>query len=162
MVSIAMRHFKITARGIIAPIILSCLFIVAGCVTEKKAPPPAQGVLAPGPNDARISYVTARLLEEYHYSQHPLDGEISKKFFDGYLEALDPQHLYFLQSDIADFARYRTNLDTLTIDYHGVSDLTPALEIFQRFLERLKQRVTYADSMLKHGEFQFYTRNRCY
>lgn len=84
---------------------------------------------------------------------------MSKKFFDGYLEALDPQHIHFLQSDIADFARYRTNLDTLTIDYHGASDLTPAREIFQRFLERLKQRVAYMDPILKHDEFQFYTRD---
>jgi carboxyl-terminal processing protease len=155
-----MRHLKITVSGIIALMILFCLFIVAGCITTKKVPPPAQGVPAPGTNDARISYVTARLLEEYHYSQHPLDEEISKKYFDGYLEALDPQHLYFLQSDIADFARYRTNLSTLTIDYHRASDLTPAREIFQRFLERLKQRVAYVDPLLKQNEFQFYTRDR--
>ena len=152
-----MRHLKIKALGVIAPIILLCLFIVAGCTTAKKAPPPAQGVFTFGPNDARIAYVTARLLEEYHYSQHPLDEEISKKFFDGYLEALDSQHLYFLQSDIADFARYRTNLNMLTIDYHGASDLTPAREIFQRFLERLKQRVDYVDPLLKRDKFQFYT-----
>jgi len=157
--SIAMRQSKITTPWVIAPVTLLCLFIVAGCTTVKKAPPSAQGVPTPGPNDARISYVTARLLEEYHYSQHPLDEEMSKKFFDGYLEALDPQHLYFLQSDIADFARYRTNLDTLTIDYHGASDLTPAREIFQRFLERLKQRVAYVDPLLKQDEFQFYTRD---
>jgi carboxyl-terminal processing protease len=155
-----MRHLKITVLGVIAPITLLCLFIVAGCIAVKKAPAPAQGVPTPGPNDARISYVTARLLEEYHYSQHPLDEEISKKFFDGYLEALDPQHLYFLQSDIADFARYRTNLDTLTIDNHGAADLTPAREIFQRFLERLKQRVAYVDLVLKENEFQFYSHDR--
>ncbi len=157
--SIAMRQSKITAPWVIAPITLLCLFIVAGCITVKKTSPSAQGVPPFGSNDARISYVTARLLEEYHYSQHPLDEEMSKKFFDGYLEALDPQHLYFLQSDIADFARYRTNLDTLTINYHSASDLTPAREIFQRFLERLKQRVAYVDPLLKQGEFQFYTRD---
>ncbi len=154
-----MRQSKITVPGVIAPIILLCLFIVAGCTAVKKTTPSAQEVPSFGPNDARISYVTARLLETYHYSQHPLDEEMSKKFFDGYLEALDPQHIHFLQSDIADFARYRTNLDTLTIDYHGASDLTPAREIFQRFLERLKQRVAYMDPILKHDEFQFYTRD---
>jgi carboxyl-terminal processing protease len=157
--SIAMRQSKITALRVIAPVTLLCLFIVASCTTIKKVPPSAQGVPPFGPNDARISYVTARLLEEYHYSQHPLDEEMSKKFFDGYLEALDPQHLYFLQSDIADFARYRTNLDTLTINYHGASDLTPAREIFQRFLERLQQRVAYVDPLLKQDEFQFHTRD---
>ena len=31
---------------------------------KTNAPP----TLAPGPNDDRIAYITARLLEEYHYS----------------------------------------------------------------------------------------------
>jgi carboxyl-terminal processing protease len=111
--------------------------------------------LKPGPNDGRIAYVTARLLEEYHYSQQPLDEETSKKFFDGYLEELDPQRLHFLQSDIAQFAHYRTNLDTLTVSSLETADLTPAYEIYQRFLERLQQRVVYVGDLLKQDKFQF-------
>ncbi|HXR46558.1 MAG TPA: carboxy terminal-processing peptidase [Candidatus Limnocylindrales bacterium] len=114
--------------------------------------------LAPGPNDGRIAYVTARLLEEYHYSQQPLDKEMSKKFFDGYLDSLDPQHLYFLKSDVAEFSPYRTNLDTLTINNRGNADLTPAYQIFERFLQRLKQRVAYDDKLLKRDHFSLDTR----
>jgi carboxyl-terminal processing protease len=106
--------------------------------------------LAPGPNDGRIAYITARLLEEYHYSQQPLDRAMSEKFFDEYLDSLDPQRLYFLKSDIAEFAPYRTNLDTLTINNRGVADLTPAYQIFARYLERLQQRVAYEDKLLRH------------
>jgi carboxyl-terminal processing protease len=113
--------------------------------------------LTPGPNDGRIAYVTARLLEEYHYSQHPLDTELSEKFFDGYLDSLDPQHLYFLKSDIAEFAHYRTNLDTLTINNPGIADLTPAYQIFERFLERLNQRTAYEDKLLKHDRLSLNT-----
>jgi carboxyl-terminal processing protease len=113
--------------------------------------------LTPGPNDGRIAYVTARLLEEYHYSQQPLDTELSEKFFDGYLDSLDPQHLYFLKSDIAEFAHYRTNLDTLTINNPGIADLTPAYQIFERFRERLNQRTAYEDKLLKHDRFSLNT-----
>jgi carboxyl-terminal processing protease len=113
--------------------------------------------LAPGPNDGRIAYVTARLLEEYHYSQHPLDKELSEKFFDGYLDALDPQHLYFLKSDIAEFASYRTNLDLLTINNRGIADLTPAYQIYERYMERLNQRVAYDDKLLKRDRFALNT-----
>ncbi len=116
--------------------------------------------LAPGPNDSRIAYVTARLLEEYHYSQHPLDQAVSEKFFDGYLDSLDPQHLYFLKTDIAEFAPYRTNLNTLTINNRGVADLTPAYRIFERFLDRLKQRVAYGDKELKRDRFSLNTHER--
>ncbi|HUA67999.1 MAG TPA: carboxy terminal-processing peptidase [Candidatus Saccharimonadales bacterium] len=116
--------------------------------------------LTPGPNDGRIAYVTARLMEEYQYSQQPLNEEMSKKFFDGYLDSLDPQHLYFLQSDIAEFAVYRTNLDTLTVNDRGVADLTPAYQIFERFLERLSERVVYEDKLLKRDHFSFDTHQR--
>ena len=109
--------------------------------------------LVPGPNDGRIAYVAARLLEEYHYSQHPLDAEMSRKFFDGYLDTLDPQHIYFLKPDIAEFDHYGTNLDILTINNRGTADLTPASLIFQRFLERMKQRTAYEDKLLKRGQF---------
>ena len=83
--------------------------------------------LAPGPNDARIAYWTARLLEDFHYSQQPLDAAMSEKFFDGYLDSLDPRRENFLQSDIDEFAHYRTNLDLFTLGGHGRADLTPAL-----------------------------------
>jgi carboxyl-terminal processing protease len=113
--------------------------------------------LTPGPNDGRIAYLTARLLEEYQYSQQPLDKAMSAKVFDGYLDSLDPQHLYFLKSDLEEFAHFRTNLDTLTINDPGAADLTPAYEIYQRLLERLNERVAYVDRLLRHDKFKFNT-----
>lgn len=111
--------------------------------------------LAPGPHDGRIAFVVARLLERAHYVQHPFDDEFSSKFLDRYLEMLDPQHLHFTQQDLAEFERYRTQLDDLTITRKGVGDTTPAYEIFNRFLERLAQRVAYADELLKSDPFDF-------
>ena len=79
---------------------------------------------------------------------------ISKKFYDAYLASYDPQHLYFLQSDIAEFSHYRTNLDTLTLAGHEDADVSPAFIIYERFLERLHERVAYADGLLGHGNFK--------
>ena len=108
------------------------LAIWAGCETSSKTPPtlppmPEMG-LKPSPNAPRIAHVTARMLEEFHYSQRPMDEELSKQFFDGYINSLDPRHENFLQSDLAEFDLYRTNLDKLTIN-HGAADLTPAFAI---------------------------------
>ena len=33
------------------------------------------------PNDGSIAYITARLLEEFHYTQHPFDTEMSHRFY---------------------------------------------------------------------------------
>jgi carboxyl-terminal processing protease len=143
---IAMSYSKITTFTLIT------LLGLAGVLRAKAAPAP---VLAPGPNDGSIAYITARLLEECHYTQHPFDAAMSQRFYDSYLQALDPEHLYFLQSDIDEFARYRTNLDTLTLGPHGQADVTPAYKIFNRFKDRLNERVAYADQLLKHGNFKF-------
>ena len=111
--------------------------------------------LAPGPNDGRIAYLTALLMQTLHYSQAPLDADLSAKFFDGYLESLDPRRENFLQSDIDGFAHYRTNLDRLTIVDRQRADLTPAFEIFQRFTERLQQHNDYVAELLKQDKFKF-------
>ena len=111
---------------------------------------------APGPDDARIAYVATRMLEQQHFLQHPLDDEFSSKFLDRYLETLDPQHLHFTQEDLAEFERYRTRLDDLT----HVGDTTPAYKIFNRFYERLNQRVAYVGTLLQEEKFSFNTDER--
>ncbi len=157
-----MRHLKLKNIGFIALAAVFCFLIAAGCVTTRKSPPPppaaqAPARLKPGPNDGRIAYWTARFLEDYHYSQQLLDTRMSGKFFDGYLEALDPRRENFLQSDLAEFAHYRTNLDALTLGRHDTADLTPAFAIYQRFVERFEQHAAYMDDLLKQDKFKFNT-----
>jgi carboxyl-terminal processing protease len=113
--------------------------------------------IRPGKYDATVAWYVARMLEDYHYSKHTLDREWSSKFLDRYLETLDPQHLHFLQSDLAQFEPYRSELGDLTINQRRASDLSPAFEIFNRFMERLQQRVAYADELLKTEKFSFDT-----
>ncbi len=155
-----MSCFKTKLFAAIAFAVALGLFIAAGCAATKTAPPAAVATgslptIAPGPNDPQIAYWTARLLEEGHYSQQMLDKTMSGKFFDGYLETLDPRRENFLQSDIDGFAHYRTNLDALTVGGRSRADLTPAYDIFERFLERLKQHTDYVNQLLKQDRFTF-------
>jgi len=151
-----MRHIKITLFAFLAFIAPPFFPAVASAADATNT----SARLVPGPNDARIAYMTARLLEEFHYSQQPLDVEMSKKFFDGYVEALDPRRENFLQSDLAEFAHFRTNLDVYTIGGRNKADLTPAFEIFQRMLQRLQQHTDYVDKVLKEDKFKFTTDER--
>ena len=113
--------------------------------------------ISPGPLDGQIALVTARMLEKYHYLRQPFDAAVSSKFLDRYMEMFDPQHLHFLQSDLAEFDRYRTNLDRLTLPEHGAPDARPACDIFNRFVQRLQQRVDYIDDLLHNEKFAFDT-----
>jgi C-terminal peptidase prc len=114
-------------------------------------------LITPGPMDGEIASVTARMLEHNHYLKMPFNDAVSSKFLDRYMETLDPMHLHFTQGDVAEFERYRTNLAHLTINAkrRGEGDATPGCEIFNRFLERVSQRVAYADELLKQEKFTF-------
>ena len=141
--------------------VIAALAIWAGCQTAKTTTPPAPLAtsLKPGPNDPRIAFWTARLLEEYHYRQRPLDRELSEKFFDEYVDTLDPRHENFLQSDLAEFATFRTNLDALTLTGggRGAADLSPAFLIYDRYAQRFQQHNAYMNDLLRQDRFKFNT-----
>ena len=110
----------------------------------------------PGPDDGKIAFTMAWMLEHSQFLHQAFNDEVSTKFFGRYLETYDSQHLHFLQSDLAQFDHYRTNLNRLT---RG-ADTTPACAIFNRFMERLEQHVAFVDDLLDHAEFTFDTDER--
>ncbi len=140
---------------------LCAFFAVPGCVTAKKTPvslaPVSELRLVPGPDDARIAYWTARLMENYHYTHKPLDTKMSEKFFDGYLDILDQHRENFLQSDIDELAHDRTNLNVFTLGRRERADLTPAFDIIKRFLQRYQEHIAYVNQLLKDDRFKFNT-----
>ncbi len=112
---------------------------------------PADESTNPG-EDAAIAQVTARLLENAHYSGHQFDDAMASRFLDRYLEMLDGTRLHFLESDVAEFAPLRTQLDNLTL---RSGDTRPAGQIFDRFKERIEQRIAYAQDLLQTEKFEF-------
>lgn len=116
------------------------------------APVTHAGKLAPGPDDAAIAQVAARVLAQNHYSQKPINEEVSGRFFDNYLDALDPLHLYFLQSDIQEFEPLRTRVGSMITEQ---GDTAPAEALFTRLLERMEQQQAYVEEQLKAEKFSF-------
>src|ERR1043166_2611506 len=112
--------------------------------------------LVEGSNDANIAKVTVGILENGHYLKQPFNDEISAKFLDQFLNSLDNLHIYFLQSDLKEFEKYRTTLDDLTKE----GDTTPARVIFPRFRERLDQQYEYVLQLLKSEKFDFTSNDR--
>src|SRR5215471_10857416 len=108
--------------------------------------------LAADTDEARIAAITSRLLEKSSYSRHQETQTVSSKFLDRYLDMLDSNHLNFLQSDIEEFAAYRTNLEAMVVKN---GDTSPAHQIFNRFLQRLEQRVAYNKELLATNAFNF-------
>jgi carboxyl-terminal processing protease len=104
------------------------------------------------PAEANIAKVTATLLEKSHFAAGRAHQDLSAKFLTRYLEMLDPARLYFLESDIQEFAPYEKSLEDLTLKD---GDINPSKKIFQRYIERLEQRVNYAKAALTNETFTF-------
>ncbi len=112
---------------------------------------PCPSALKPMVQETRAAYLTAELLTRYHYKPTPLDDALSSKVFDQYLKSLDPEKLYYLQSDIDRLAVDRTQLDDAILS----EDLRAPFDIFNLYECRAAERLTFSRSLLHKGfEFQ--------
>ena len=104
--------------------------------------------LKPAVQEAKAAHLAAELLSRYHYKAVPLDDALSRKVFDQYLKALDPEKIYFLQSDIDRLAIDRTRLDDAILS----EDLRAPFEIFNLYERRAVERMAYARSLLHNNK----------
>lgn len=122
--------------------------LLALAATAQGATPPA--LLQPLPAQAEAAAASARIFSHYHYQALPLDDALSGRILDRYLKSLDPERVFFLQSDIDQFARARTVLDDAILE----RDLAIPFAIFNRYQARVWERLNSARSQLA-GQFDF-------
>lgn len=108
--------------------------------------------LEAGSNDWRIANITSQALEHRQYLQMPFDAKVSSKFFDMYINTLDPQHIHFLQSDVDEFEHYRTHLGDMILKN---GDTSPAYVIFNRLMQRIQEQAVYVNELLADDSFDF-------
>ncbi len=95
----------------------------------------------------------AIMLQRNHFERVPFDDNLSKKILKQFIETLDSSKLFFLQEDIDRFnAEYSAQLDDLILTK---KTMLPAEDIYKTFRTRLKQRVEFAESLLKEPKFDF-------
>ncbi len=109
----------------------------------------------PQPSERQIAFTVISKLRTDHLSKHAIDDEISERTFATFLKMLDPFKLYFVQSDIDEFSSYKTRLDDLAKDLLKRSDnsfISFAYKVFNRFLERVDERVILVDQLLSEPQ----------
>jgi len=77
------------------------------------------------------------VIEERHYASRRYDDGLSAQHFVAYLDALDPQRMFFDAADISEFNQWRLELDNAG----RRGDLDPAFTMFNRYHEKLRQRI---------------------
>jgi carboxyl-terminal processing protease len=112
--------------------------------------------LKPDMQQSVVAKSLVELIENFHYQKVVIDDAFSSVVFDEYLKALDGGRSYFLQSDIADFEKFRLTMD----DDVRSGDLSVPFYIFNVYQKRYNDRVNFA---LKEIEKKFsFTSNDTY
>ena len=140
-----MRHkhllLPLLAGGLLAAAVSAYATVAAPAAATSALKP-----ISPDPHQALVDETVTGLLQRYHYSKRPLDAGLSQAIFKHYLEDLDPNRSYFLQSDIDGLAG-----DKLTFgDDIRDGELQPAFDIYNLFQKRVSERLQYALQMLGH------------
>jgi carboxyl-terminal processing protease len=138
-------------RAVIALVVGAGIFVLAGSGPDRATLAPAiapavasSGDLAPSERHRRVMRLVSEVVERQHYRQAALDDAMSSQIFERYLEALDGSRSYLLASDIADFERFRFQLD----DAIERADAGPAFEIFGRYQARNREVLQHAIALL--------------
>lgn len=104
----------------------------------------AQQASAPGSVDQTTTRLVAEMISKFHISQKSIDDKTSQMLLKRFLKELDGSKLYFLQSDVDEFNRYRDQLDDLV--KAGKTDF--AREAFDVYRKRLDERVAVAHKLI--------------
>lgn len=87
------------------------------------------------------------LIDQFHYKQYTLDNSFSHKILASYLKQLDPSRMYFTQQDINQFNKHRDLFD----DDVRSGNLKPALDIFDTYQKRVKERSKFAEKRVSQA-----------
>jgi carboxyl-terminal processing protease len=131
---------------------LPALLVVCALLAGTAQAPVAKAVatansqdLSPTERQRRVSKLVSNVIERSHYRQSPINDPVSSLVLDRFIEQLDGGRSYFLASDIAEFERYRYQLDDAVVN----GQLEPVFAIFNRFQVRNRERVNHAVELLK-------------
>ena len=95
-------------------------------------------ILGSTPRHKQVSRMVTRFVERAHYSRAELDDDLSEAVLNKYIEALDVNKHYFLESDIIYFSRYNNRLD----DVLRSGQLDPIFDIFRLYRLRAQQHLS--------------------
>lgn len=121
--------------------------VAFGAMSFATAPAPGdQQGLQPEPVHGRTAQEIISRLDR-HYHNRRLDDQLSEQLLNSYLRDLDPNHLYFIQADIAEFQVYRDKLDDQLQD----GELSAGYTIYNRYQQRVEESIGYLLSILEQG-----------
>ena len=144
-----MSHEPVISQSFFRSLALSVLGLLVLCGAGSSGVPAATeplpaGAVAPTAQERSLAPRVASILEQNHYRHIPIDERLSPQVLERFLTALDPQHSYFMASDIVGFDRWRLRFG----DMIHSGEIDPAYLIFYVFQQRNREHMDYALKLL--------------
>jgi carboxyl-terminal processing protease len=114
----------------------------AAAVSPEPAAPPEKAL----PVDQIASRIADRL-PRIHLNREAFDDNVATNALMLFIDSLDYDHTFFLASDIDEFTAVATNLD----DQIRAGDVSFSMKVFDRYKDRVTNRVAYAYALLDKG-----------
>lgn len=108
-------------------------------------------VLKPTAEQSKAAIDLVKKLGSEHYRDQEFNDALSSRYFDEYLKSLDSAKNFFLQSDIAEFEKYRKTFD----NNYKKGKLDDSFLIFNRFNERMMDRLEKVVKILDDPKTKF-------
>ena len=83
--------------------------------------------------DKLLIEVITYVMQRGHYDPKDIDDSFSEHIFNNYIQGIDGQHRFFLQSDINNFERYKDEID----DQIRVADVSFFNLTYDRLIARM-------------------------
>ena len=100
--------------------------------------------LQPESRHENIGELVTTFIQKSHYNHVAVNDDLSSRVMDRYLEELDRNRMYLLESDVAFFEQYRYQLD----DIVRSQPLDPVFDMFSVYRSRVRERFEHALELL--------------
>jgi carboxyl-terminal processing protease len=104
--------------------------------------------LEPDSRHEKIGEVVTQFIQKSHYRHVKVDDDLSTNVMDRYIESLDRNRMYLLQSDIAYFEQFRYELDDIV--RNRARSLEPVFDMFSIYRTRVRDRFEFALTQLEN------------
>ena len=136
----------------LASLFLPLFLTLVVCGFAATPAPETRAPLEPTARDRSIAINFTRLLEFRHVSKKTIDVGVSERGFELFLKAVDPNKIYLTRQDVDEFeAQYAQKCAAAA----KKGDLSAAFAVYNRFLQRVDERVALAQKLLDENNFDF-------
>jgi carboxyl-terminal processing protease len=120
--------------------------VISQAIAAPEKQSASHAAIHPSSEQALVARQMATLVDRQHYLPLRLNQPTSLRIFDMYIDSLDPDHTFFLQSDVAELKqKYGANFGLAL----KTGELEPAFNIHALYRQRVQQYYNYMLAELK-------------